>query len=82
MQVLIGEFPMKGPIIRVSPDEIHIRDSDYWEEVFSKNPQVDRYDLEEKRFGNSNSVFSTPSAAVHRRRRAVLNPMLVSYAGY
>ncbi|RVX68772.1 hypothetical protein B0A52_07658 [Exophiala mesophila] len=63
-----------GPIVRITPDELHILDSDYWETAFTKAGRVDKYDWLSARFGNENSVLSTAPAELHRVRREALNP--------
>ncbi len=64
-----------GPIVRITPEELHIRDSDYWEELYTTNPKADRYEWFAGRFGNNSSVFTTSNYALHRIRRGALNPM-------
>lgn len=63
-----------GPIVRITPDEVHILDSEYWETVYSKAGRVDKYDWMSVRFGNDTSVLSTGPDALHRVRRNALNP--------
>lgn len=60
--------------MRITPDELHILDSDYWETAFTKAGRVDKYDWLSARFGNENSVLSTAPAELHRVRREALNP--------
>ena len=64
-----------GPIVRITPEELHIRDSDYWEELYTTNPKAERYEMFAGRFGNNGSIFTTSSYALHRLCRGVLNPM-------
>jgi hypothetical protein len=33
-----------GPIVRITPDEVHILDSDFWDTIFTKAGRVDKYD--------------------------------------
>ncbi|KAK5054451.1 hypothetical protein LTR84_001341 [Exophiala bonariae] len=63
-----------GPIVRITPDEVHILDSDFWETIFTKAGRVDKYDWLSGRFGNENSVLSTGPDDLHRTRRNALNP--------
>jgi cytochrome P450 len=64
-----------GPIIRITPREIHIKDSDYYDEIYAgaarkrekDGPAVRQFDVD-------GSVFAAISAEVHRERRASLNP--------
>ncbi|CAG7931468.1 unnamed protein product [Penicillium olsonii] len=60
-----------GPIIRVTPNEVHIKDSDYYDEIYASNKRrrekvydrVAKFDLE-------GSGFSSISPEDHRMRRA------------
>ncbi|KAH7065703.1 cytochrome P450, partial [Paraphoma chrysanthemicola] len=63
-----------GPIIRVTPNEIHVRDSRFFDEVYGKNVHLDKegWDV---RFGTKGGVLTTVDAAEHKRRRAALAPM-------
>ncbi|OAG39698.1 hypothetical protein AYO21_05973 [Fonsecaea monophora] len=63
-----------GPIVRVAPDELHIKDSDFFDELYVKVPRVDKHDWAAGRFGNHGSIITTADYALHRRRRAALNP--------
>ncbi|KAF2464255.1 cytochrome P450 [Lindgomyces ingoldianus] len=80
--ILQGQYSRKiselhaiyGPVIRVTPHEIHIRDSRFYDEVYSKNLQVDKHGWD-TRFGTENGVLTTVDAALHKRRRAALSPM-------
>lgn len=33
-----------GPIVRVTPFEVHIKDSTFWETLFVKYPKADKYE--------------------------------------
>ncbi|KAL4780079.1 cytochrome P450 [Aspergillus varians] len=63
-----------GPIVRITPDEVHILDADSWETVFAKAGRVDKYGWMSSRFGNDSSVLTTAPDSLHRIRRAALNP--------
>ncbi|KAI6881099.1 hypothetical protein KC363_g7388 [Hortaea werneckii] len=63
-----------GPIIRITPDEVHIKDSSFWDELFVKHPKASRYSSTASRFGNDDSMFSVADAGYHRMLRAPLNP--------
>lgn len=63
-----------GPIVRIAPDEVHIRDSDFWETIFTKAGRVDKYDWMSIRFNNDTSVLTTAPDSLHRVRRNALNP--------
>ena len=61
-----------GPIVRISPSEVHIRDSEYYEEFYRK--PYDKLERLKDRFDNAEAAFSTPDHGLHRMRRAALNP--------
>ncbi|TGJ85578.1 hypothetical protein E0Z10_g3226 [Xylaria hypoxylon] len=63
-----------GPIIRITPNEVHIQDSSFFETLYATNrPATKRRELAH-RFNNPKSVFSTPEHDLHRIRRNALNP--------
>ena len=55
------------------PDEIHIRDSDYYEELFVKSGKLDKPWTFCNRFGTSDTFFSTPSHDYHKMRRGAVS---------
>jgi cytochrome P450 len=59
----------------VTPDELHVEDSDYWEQLYSQTAQYDKYEWTAGRFGNNSSVFTTSNHELHRIRRAALSPL-------
>ncbi|BCS18374.1 cytochrome P450 [Aspergillus puulaauensis] len=63
-----------GPIVRITPDELHVLDADLWESVFTKAGRVDKYSWMSNRFGNDTSVLTTAPDSLHRIRRGALNP--------
>lgn len=63
-----------GPIVRIAPDELHIRDADMWDTIYTKAGRVDRYHWMANRFSNETSVLTTASDSLHRVRRGALNP--------
>lgn len=65
---------VSGPIIRVTPNELHIRDSLFFDQVYAKNVHLNKEGWD-KRFGAEHSVMTTVSGELHKRRRAALNPM-------
>jgi hypothetical protein len=58
----------------VTPDELHIRDSRFYDDVYSKNLKVSKEGWD-KRFGSPHGVLTSVTPELHRRRRAALNPM-------
>lgn len=63
-----------GPLIRITPHEVHIQDSSFYDVLFATNrPAMTRKDLAH-RFGAPKSTFTTSDHALHRLRRSALNP--------
>ncbi|ROT38151.1 putative cytochrome P450 [Sodiomyces alkalinus F11] len=66
-----------GPIVRVNPDEVHIDDPEFWNEVYGASTPSKPMDKSGKfkyRFGIPDATFSTTHAELHRERRAALAP--------
>ncbi|KAH6881768.1 cytochrome P450 [Alternaria rosae] len=63
-----------GPIVRVTPDELHIRDPYFYDQVYAKNVHLDKEGWD-KRFGCAGGLLPTVDAEQHKRRRAALAPM-------
>lgn len=63
-----------GPIIRISPEELHVRDPDWYDELMTTS--VRPRDKSEAFAGRSgrDSIFGTVQHDHHRMRRSVLNP--------
>ncbi|MCJ1358190.1 MAG: hypothetical protein MMC33_008189 [Icmadophila ericetorum] len=63
-----------GPIVRVGPNEVHINDPSFIEELYvaggKKRDKVDSYGPQ---FGTPDSVFGTAAHDIHRMRRGALN---------
>ncbi|KAI1620452.1 putative cytochrome P450 [Exophiala viscosa] len=72
-----------GPIIRISPYELHIRDSDYYEELYAPAAKKrDKYDGWVTMAGAPASSFATASHNLHRLRRGALNPFFSKRSVY
>ncbi|KAF2119264.1 cytochrome P450 [Lophiotrema nucula] len=77
-----GQFPWAyakwhqkyGPIVRITPDELHIQDSQYHEYFFHPSRPVDKPAAIANRFGNPLSAFASTKHADHKMRRSALNP--------
>lgn len=64
-----------GPIVRITPDELHIDDPEYWHEVYCQTSTAKPIDKQTKlryRFGLPDAVFSTPRSEQHRSRRQAM----------
>ncbi|MCJ1384873.1 hypothetical protein MMC17_007991 [Xylographa soralifera] len=76
-----------GPIVRITPDELHINDPDYFDEVFPGFQRTtDKAPSAASAFGNSSSIISTIPHNLHKMRRSSLNPFfsqksVIEYAG-
>lgn len=64
-----------GPIIRITPTELHINDPEFYDQIYSRNSRRDKYSYFSGRFGYASDSFSTIDHDVHRLRRKPLNPM-------
>ncbi|KAF2100056.1 putative cytochrome P450 [Rhizodiscina lignyota] len=60
-----------GPIIRISPYEVHINDPEFIDEVYRGNSE--KWKPAAEIFGTGKSVFGTVPHELHRIRRAPLN---------
>jgi cytochrome P450 len=63
-----------GPIIRITPTELHIDDPDYYEHLYSRTGRRDKYSYFSGRFGYASDSFSTTNHDLHRLRRKSLSP--------
>jgi Cytochrome P450 len=64
-----------GPIIRITPTELHIDDPEYYETLYSRAGPRDKYSYFSGRFGYASDCFSTINHDLHRLRRKALSPM-------
>ncbi|OQO06915.1 hypothetical protein B0A48_07481 [Cryoendolithus antarcticus] len=64
-----------GPVIRVSPDEIHVRDSEWFHTLYTGPGHVrNKWARSIRANGSPGAVASAPSHDHHRLRRSALNP--------
>ena len=62
-----------GPIIRVTPHEVHIKDSSYYDEIYASNKRRREKDADRvAQFDLEDSGFSSISPEDHRKRRSHL----------
>lgn len=72
---LANHFSLKGPIIRISPYELHVETPRYYEELFAGSTQKrDKYEWHTKLFGTPDAAFGTVDHNLHRMRRSAMNP--------
>ncbi|KAI0543835.1 cytochrome protein [Xylaria curta] len=77
-----GQFMLKyrewhekyGPIIRITPYEVHIQDASFFDTLYATNRASMKRKEHVHRFNNPTSAFVTPDHALHRLRRGALNP--------
>ncbi|WYZ45823.1 hypothetical protein EsH8_IX_000048 [Colletotrichum jinshuiense] len=67
-----------GPIIRITPTEIHIDDPEYFDTLYIRSGRRDKYEYMAGRFGFSTDSFSTSPHELHRVRRKALNPFFAA----
>ncbi|KAI0110717.1 cytochrome P450 [Nemania sp. FL0031] len=65
-----------GPIIRISPHELHVNDPSFFETLYSRDGRWDKYDWSYDAFGAELSTICALDHYVHRRRRAPLGTFL------
>lgn len=65
-----------GPIVRINPHELHIKDSEFYNELYApKKGKRDKHLWFYSMAGAPGSIFSTVNHEHHRLRRAPLNPL-------
>ncbi len=69
-----AELRCSGPIIRISPYELHIDEPDYYEELYSQHKPRNKSPFYLNQFDLPGSGFGTADHRLHRARRAALNP--------
>lgn len=63
-----------GPIVRISPTELHINDPDYYDSLYNREGRWEKNPFYVNSFGNTTSGFGTVDHDLHRLRRAAINP--------
>lgn len=63
-----------GPIVRISPTELHINDPDYYDSLYNREGRWEKNSFYVNSFGNTTSGFGTVDHDLHRLRRAAINP--------
>ncbi|KAJ5737491.1 uncharacterized protein N7483_002616 [Penicillium malachiteum] len=63
-----------GPIIRISPREVHIKDPEFFEEIYAPPSRPrEKYSVFVKQFDIDHTAFTSVSAEAHRECRTPLN---------
>lgn len=66
-----------GPIIRISPWELHCSDASFYDEIYASSAsgcKRHKYSWFTKSFGLDHSMFATVDHNRHKMRRTALNP--------
>lgn len=61
-----------GPIIRISPDELHVNDPEFYDTLYVRAGRRDKYRYFSGRFGFASDALSTVDHETHRMRRKAL----------
>lgn len=62
-----------GPIVRIGPDELHIRDPEAYDQVYRVGDGAGKWSWYYSCFGVGKSCFGTLDYAEHNKRRAAIN---------
>ncbi|KAL8886488.1 MAG: hypothetical protein Q9192_006477 [Flavoplaca navasiana] len=65
---------MTRPILRITPNELHIRDIDFYDQLYRRENKLDKYPGQTKGFGVPGVLVASDSRQVHRHRRLPLAP--------
>ncbi|KAJ5692351.1 cytochrome P450 [Penicillium macrosclerotiorum] len=63
-----------GPIVRISPYELHIDDPEYYDTLYARDAPRNKYVHLVGMFGAPDSAFGTVDHRLHRMRRQPMNP--------
>ncbi|SPQ25754.1 5cb44c17-3a3f-4ee3-b57f-18f095ecc721 [Thermothielavioides terrestris] len=64
-----------GPILRITPTELHIDDPDYYDVLYTRGSgRRNKYAYFSGRFGYASDTFSTVDHDLHRLRRKAISP--------
>jgi hypothetical protein len=65
---------LKGPIVRISPWEVHIRDAEFYNELFTAKSKFNKMPHLSHRLGHPKATVDAIEHDYHRRRRAAVAP--------
>lgn len=63
-----------GPIVRITPDELHIRDVEYFDTLYTLRKDRDKDPQHTQIFGTPLSLFGSELHEAHKARRSAINP--------
>ncbi|KAK7752472.1 hypothetical protein SLS62_005625 [Diatrype stigma] len=67
-------LPAAGPIIRISPEELHVLDPAFFETLYRMDGRWDKYAWANDAFGAKGSTIFAPNHDVHHARRRAIAP--------
>ncbi|KAL4778870.1 cytochrome P450 [Aspergillus varians] len=71
----IGDLHKKyGPIVRISPTELHVNDPDYYEVLYSHSSPRNKYAYYQRTFNSPDALITAEDHHRHRLMRSQLNP--------
>lgn len=68
-----------GPIVRINPQELHVRDPDMYERVYASSTKRDRWYNAARMTGKTSDSFSTIPHDLHCRRRVANAPLMARW---
>ncbi|KAF7113807.1 hypothetical protein CNMCM5793_004862 [Aspergillus hiratsukae] len=75
MTFQIGRLHEKyGPIVRISPTELHVSDPEYYEVIYSRDSPRNKYEYYQRTLNAPFALLNTIDHHLHRQLRAQLNP--------
>jgi hypothetical protein len=69
-----------GPIVRIGPNEVHIDDPDYFDEVYNVTNRIDKDPWYYAFIASQDAGFGTSNADLHRARRKAMSRFFSSSA--
>lgn len=73
-------FHVSGPIVRISPYEVHIKDPEFCVTAFACSQKLDKYGWWYRVFGGPGATISTEGYKLHRIRRSAFQKFLSKHA--
>lgn len=62
-----------GPVVRVNPREVHIQDSDFFDQFYGSTRKLDKDNYFYRFTASEGAAFGTASWSIHRQRRKAFN---------
>ena len=77
MSIQIIQSNVSGPIIRISPNELHIDELEYYEELYSLHKPRNKSEFFVNQFNFRETTFVIADYKLHRTRRVAMNPFFL-----